>query len=120
MMELAIHHLEGVCADCGTTENLQIDHIDPSTKSFNISSMTCFSWERIEVELRKCQALCRPCHLKKSIREQSVEHGGGLTGKKDCRCDLCGPLKRKYMREYQRERRARRKACLAQSVRAPT
>jgi hypothetical protein len=106
IMALALHHLGDACAKCGSDQDLEIDHIDPKTKSFNISSMTCFSWERIEIELRKCQALCRPCHIEKSIAEQSIEHGEGLTGKKNCRCELCGPLKRTYMREYQRRRRA--------------
>ena len=108
IMDLAIHHLGSRCAVCDSTEDLEIDHIDPRTKSFNISSMTCFSWEKIEIELRKCQALCVQHHREKSDKEQSVEHGGGLTGKKDCRCELCGPLKRAYIREYMRRRRAKR------------
>ena len=47
-----IKMLGGKCVDCGTTENLQFDHIDPSKKSFNIS---CVLSERMLTELEKCQ-----------------------------------------------------------------
>lgn len=33
--------LGGVCVKCGTTENLQFDHIDPATKLFNIWRAFC-------------------------------------------------------------------------------
>lgn len=41
----------------------------------------------------------------RSDAQQTVGHGGGLTGVKNCRCELCGPLKNRYMRDL----RARRK-----------
>ena len=94
----AIAKLGGQCVECGTTENLQIDHIDPATKSFDLGHLWSVSIERYENELTKCQLLCEPHHIEKSRRERSVEHGGGLTGKRNCRCELCAPLKRAYQR----------------------
>lgn len=107
-MSRAIAFLGGKCVICGVTENLEIDHIDRGTKAFDISANTCLSWARIEDELSKCQALCATHHKEKSDKENSVEHGNGLTGKKNCRCELCGPLKTTWHREYMRKRRAAR------------
>jgi 5-methylcytosine-specific restriction endonuclease McrA len=55
------------CAECGNTEDLELDHIDPALK---VSSVI-WSWTagRREAELAKCRALCRDCHKKKSVTE---------------------------------------------------
>lgn len=106
-----IQILGGKCNKCGVARVLQLDHVDPSTKSFDISGkMLVFSWTRILDELRKCQLLCVTCHKEKTIAEQSVEHGGGVSGKRNCKCDLCRTLKNSYMLEYKRRRRQAAKA----------
>jgi 5-methylcytosine-specific restriction endonuclease McrA len=106
MIERAVHHLGGCCAHCGSDVELEFDHIDPQTKSFEITSRTCLSWERIAEELAKCQLLCSICHKVKSDTEGQVPHGGGAAGRRRCKCDLCRAKKREYMREYMRGRRA--------------
>ena len=52
------------CLDCGATSDLEIDHLDPSSKV----SHRIWSWEtrRREAELAKCVVRCRGCHLRKS------------------------------------------------------
>lgn len=57
-----------VCTRCGATHDLQLDHIDPATKTDH----RIWSWskERREAEIRKCQVLCGPCH-----KEKSTENG---------------------------------------------
>lgn len=62
----------GPCAVCGSWDEPQVDHIDPSTKAFTVH----FSEGRArrEVELAKCQVLCRPCHLEKTIMERATTH----------------------------------------------
>lgn len=64
----------GPCVDCGTWDNLQIDHIDPATKvSHNIWS---WSAERRAAELAKCAVRCHPCHVVKTwatITPEKVE-----------------------------------------------
>ena len=88
----------GKCVDCGSADSLEFDHVDRSKKSFTItSSLTGGSKKRIEEELLKCVLRCKDCHRVKTTRESSVEHGGGLTGRRNCRCDLCRPLKNAYM-----------------------
>lgn len=98
----AIVSLGGVCVECGATEELEIDHIDPATKTMSISKMWSVSKARYEAELELCQLLCKPHHIEKTSRENSVEHGGGVSGKKNCPCEPC----RAKNREYHQKRRA--------------
>src|SRR5216117_3200210 len=67
----AIESLGGKCIKCGSVENLEIDHIDPKTKSFNFSKIWSFSPEKYSKELEKCQILCKDCHMKKSREKGS-------------------------------------------------
>ena len=55
------------CVKCGTTKNLQFDHIDPKTKCFNVNPQD--SWEKTLHELYKCQLLCGSCHLEKTMTD---------------------------------------------------
>jgi 5-methylcytosine-specific restriction endonuclease McrA len=59
--------LGGVCVKCGTTERLEFDHIDPTSK-IEEPYKVLMQWpeDRIASELSKCQLLCRSCHSKKS------------------------------------------------------
>lgn len=63
----------GPCQSCGSTENLELDHIEPEQKVCH----TVWSWapRRRELELKKCQVLCRACHRKKT--SASRERGRG-------------------------------------------
>lgn len=53
-----------VCVDCGTEENLQLDHVDPSQKV----SHSIWSWSQVrrDVETAKCEVRCQPCHVVKT------------------------------------------------------
>lgn len=102
----AVELLGGRCVQCGSTDALELDHIDRTTKAGELGRLFSRGEARYRAELAKCQLLCEECHRRKSADEQSVEHGGGKTGKKNCRCRLCGPLKNKYMREWKEARAA--------------
>lgn len=67
--EILIEKLGGKCVECGCTETLEFDHIDPSTKSFNISAGYHKPKEVLEEELSKCQLLCNKCHIEKSKKD---------------------------------------------------
>lgn len=56
-----------VCIKCGSSENLELDHVDRSTKVTN----HIWSWckEKREIEIKKCQVLCHPCHKEKTRLE---------------------------------------------------
>lgn len=89
----AIEILGGTCVECGTAEDLELDHIEPATKTLDLARMWSVARDRYLAELSKCQLLCSPHHREKSRRERGVDHGQGLTGKRNCRCELCRPLK---------------------------
>lgn len=90
-------YLGGVCVRCGTTEDLQFDHIVPGSRVRTISTATNWSMKRFKEEVDKCQLLCPVCHHQKS-REYG-EHGGGQNRiddhgteavyAKGCRCEPC-------------------------------
>src|SRR5574343_493641 len=59
------------CEKCGSKEKLELDHIDPSTKIFNISSKIHHRFIKIVSELQKCQLLCQKCHLVKTKEDRN-------------------------------------------------
>ena len=64
------------CAMCGQQYehfNMQIDHIDPSTKLYDVCDLKNYKVETLLAELAKCQVLCALCHRRKSIIEQQDE-----------------------------------------------
>lgn len=61
----AAQELGGKCKTCGEDNLFCLDfhHINPSEKSFEISKVTAhMPWSKIELELKKCELLCRKCH----------------------------------------------------------
>lgn len=99
-----IQLLGGHCIDCGSFEELQFDHADAVSKSFDIGKrLDSAPWKMILEEADKCVLRCKACHDHKSKvfrDDRSVDHGGGLTGKRNCYCDRCAPLKREYNRNF--------------------
>lgn len=70
--------LGGRCFICGTTETLEFDHIDPTTKLFEISvGLTNYLPEDdLWVEMDKCQLLCKIHHSKKTAQENTHRKPG--------------------------------------------
>lgn len=91
-----IDYLGGKCIKCASIENLQVDHIDPTKKLFNIS-YRC-SLNQIKDELKKCQLLCKNCHKIKTIKERPGFTHGTAYGwmRKKCSCSICFGAKRKW------------------------
>tara|TARA_B100000427_G_scaffold288133_1_gene263131 strand:+ start:60 stop:464 length:405 start_codon:yes stop_codon:yes gene_type:complete len=61
--------LGGKCAICEASENLEFDHIDPKTKSFNPTRYVTGGKPKdlVMEEFKKCQLLCRECHKNKTF-----------------------------------------------------
>jgi hypothetical protein len=77
-----------VCVTCGTSVDLELDHIDPSLKV----SHRIWSWSehRRNEELKKCQPLCETHHKLKTAKERKWQHGESTTGyHHGCRCEPC-------------------------------
>ncbi len=101
----AIEKLGGKCIDCGSSENLEFDHVDPETKERNISALLSYSKQKLEIELKKCVLRCSTCHSSRTKAQREVSHGGGKTGKRGCYCTLCKPKKTEYNKEYRKRKR---------------
>ena len=90
-----IELLGGKCAQCGATEDLEFDHIDPATKATH--RVWSWSWVRINGELAKCQLLCVPCHFEKTRIFISTAGGMWATRKnhhkKGCGCKSCRDMR---------------------------
>lgn len=102
----ALEQLGGKCVRCGTTENLEIDHIKAETVDRRMRNgrggMWTVSEERFQAELAKCQLLCHDCHRKKTrengetggghnkIQDDAYQHGTArMYHYKKCRCKWC-------------------------------
>ena len=62
-------YLGGKCVKCGTTHNLQFDHIKREGKKYEISTKLTNKWDNLKEELDKCQLLCVDCHKVKTKSE---------------------------------------------------
>jgi len=67
--ELCLEYLGGKCVKCGTTHNLQFDHIKREGKKYEITRKLTYKFDTLKEELDKCQLLCAPCHLDKTAKE---------------------------------------------------
>lgn len=63
------------CENCGATKNLQWDHIDPSTKEFDVMAgcHRLSSRDRILKEIAKCRVLCGHCNSLRANHKYSED-----------------------------------------------
>jgi hypothetical protein len=101
-----IRRLGGYCWECYSTDNLQIDHIDPATKDVNFD-MAGLASARVEAEIVKCQLLCTDCHAFKTVVERGKTWSRGTHGTissyRWCgppKCDACKNAKRLVHRSW--------------------
>lgn len=64
----AIEMLGGKCVDCGITENLEFDHIDPCTKEKNVCNYLNTPSKLFE-EVKKCELRCKKCHRERTNKQ---------------------------------------------------
>jgi len=75
MRESALQELGGKCVICGTTENLEFNHIDPSTKEREVSTKCGLRHK----EHLKCELLCKEHHRLWSNAEARLARQHWLT-----------------------------------------
>jgi hypothetical protein len=95
--KIALIALGGVCVECGSSDHLELDHIDPSTKTIDLSrDWYNDGWWHEVVTL--CQLLCKKHHRQKSAKEsaernqkdRSLLHGTiSQYYRYKCRCVEC-------------------------------
>ena len=95
-----IQQLGGCCQQCGSTDQLQFDHRDRTTKAFELSGHHLDKpILLIQAEAVKCDLLCYVCHNTKTInsaeyyngpKAQEFTHGTArMYLEKACRCADC-------------------------------
>lgn len=103
-----VERLGGKCVVCGSTENLSFDHINPSSKEKTISKIWCYSKEKLEEEITKCQLLCSRCHNNKTLAEKGhhnhkqdgIKHGSSTAYiNYKCKCEVCRKAQREAARK---------------------
>ena len=101
----------GPCRACGGDYNLEVDHIDPSTKLIKPSAIWSRREEIRNEELAKCQVLCEACHLEKTVKDLrlmntiSREHGTYPKYEQGCKCELCMEAMRIHWRKYRKDKK---------------
>ena len=100
-----IELLGGRCVRCGSTDELEFDHIDPETKVFAVGSDMSRAWDKLVKEALKCQLLCRECHVAKGIEDRpDPAHSYYRYWYYGCRCATCKAANaRKSARQRERK-----------------
>lgn len=80
----AKRRLGGACCHCTVSDPrlLQFDHIDPTTKRYNVTQMHHIDDETFWAEVAKCRLLCANCHqlvthhgtTKNDVSAQALHH----------------------------------------------
>lgn len=102
----------GICGYSKCSSALDLHHVIPEEKEFNISSYSCHvRWELVVLELRKCVCLCANCHREVEVGVTPIpsdikrfdetfalwdrkQHKDGYYDK----CPTCGGEKRNYLK----------------------
>lgn len=90
------------CADCGATDDLQLDHRDPVQKVHH----NIWSWSRVRraAEIAKCDVRCGDCHRERHAVER--RRHGIKRYEKGCRCDVCRAAKSESNARYRAAKEA--------------
>jgi hypothetical protein len=91
----------GPCQHCGSTDQLEVHHLDPKQKVEH----RIWSWatDRREAELGKCEVLCRPCHIATFAPPKLHTRA---TYNRGCRCDKCRAANRDRRRVWTARQRS--------------
>lgn len=105
----AISYLGGKCVRCASDRRLELDHIDKTTKEFDIGKFWGTGLDRFWKEVAKCQLLCKRCHMDKTNVENgkklAVGTHGTVSSYRYCKCESCRSAQRDYIRRYRAERK---------------
>lgn len=77
LKEKSVKYKGGKCIKCGYKKSiwsLNFHHRDPKEKDFGIGSYSILSWEKIKIELDKCDLLCANCHGEEHEKIENDKH----------------------------------------------
>lgn len=97
----------GPCVKCGSWIDLEIDHIDPSLKTYNVSQIWSRKQEIVDSELAECQVLCSTHHQEKTTSEQTTKQHRtyAMRNQHGCKCDICKEYVRKSKQAWRIKQR---------------
>jgi len=109
-MSEAKNKLGGKCLKCNSIEDLHLDHINPETKNFTVAKFWNVKKEVFDLEISKCQLLCKKCHEEKTLLDMGrvsakVTHGT-LSSYRYCKCKTCKKAKSEYTKEFRKKKKA--------------
>ncbi len=96
------------CVKCGSIENLQFDHVYPKDKKFAIMDRIDTKWNSLLEEIKKCQLLCKKCHIIKTSNDVLAKHGTNSRYSHrslPCRCILCKKANAVWRTKWRKERK---------------
>src|SRR3990167_1281726 len=102
--KMLIKLLGNVCVKCGSNNKLEFDHKNRKLKKFTIAVILSSKMSKLMKEVKKCQLLCKKCHINKSIIERKDKiavHGSmGMYSNHGCRCIKCKNVCSRYYKKY--------------------
>jgi 5-methylcytosine-specific restriction endonuclease McrA len=90
---------QGNCSKCGSSDQVEVDHIDPVLKTMDPRHIWSRRKETRDKELQNCQVLCFSCHKEKTALWRLPEHGTIGRYQNGCRCADCKTARRLKGRE---------------------
>ena len=97
-----LEQLGNKCA-CGSNTNLYFVPTESADKKFDFAKrLNGAPMKKLQEQLAHHFLQCASCRAK--VRN-GVEHGGGVSGVRNCKCELCKAKKNEYMLEYMRKKR---------------
>lgn len=104
-----IKELGGKCVLCGSIEKLEFDHKDKNKKNFNLTQYWYLGEKKFRKEFKKCQLLCKNCHLLKTLKERGLRLAKGNHGTvstyRYCHCNLCKEAKNVCFKKWKESRK---------------
>jgi hypothetical protein len=64
------------CIDCGATNKLHFDHVQPKFKEISRMVQSANRPERIKLEMDKCVIRCASCHIRRHNRDRKRNKNG--------------------------------------------
>ena len=109
-MSEAKNKLGGKCFKCNSIKDLQLDHINPQTKNFTVAKLWNSKKKIFDLEISKCQLLCKKCHEEKTLLDMGrvsakITHGT-VSSYRYCKCEFCKKAKSEYMKVFREKRKA--------------
>jgi hypothetical protein len=95
-----------MCTVCGSTIDLELHHVDPSSKVSH--SIWSWSQSRRDAEAAKCEVLCSFHHEIETRKyvQRDITHGTHTKGyARGCRCQLCTKAHAEYARQWRKNRK---------------